>query len=148
MAVFFHTEPPLVFQLKSKLLHKQWLSKIVQTESNEQKKIGTLNYIFCTDDYLHNMNVAYLQHDTLTDVITFDNSETSNRIEGDIFISIDRIKDNAQTYNVPANTELHRVMVHGLLHLLGYGDKTNAETQLMRAKENEYLLLMDNALLS
>jgi len=147
MAVSFYTEPPLVFQLKNKLLLKQWLNKVVQIESEEQKKIGNLNYIFCTDDYLHNMNMEYLQHDTLTDVITFDNSEKANRIEGDIFISIERIQDNAQTYHVPINTELSRVMVHGLLHLLGYGDKTDAETQLMRTKENEYLLLIDNALL-
>ena len=140
MAVSFYTEPPLVFQLKNKLLLKQWLNKVVQTESEEQKKIGNLNYIFCTDDYLHNMNMEYLQHDTLTDVITFDNSEKANR-------SIERIQDNAQTYHVPINTELSRVMVHGLLHLLGYGDKTDAETQLMRTKENEYLLLIDNALL-
>lgn len=144
MAVSFYTEPPLVFQLKNKLLLKQWLNKVVQTESEEQKKIGNLNYIFCTDDYLHNMNMEYLQHDTLTDVITFDNSEKPNRIEGDIFISIERINDNAQTYKVPTNTELHRVMVHGLLHLLGYGDKTDAESQLMRTKENHYLLLLDN----
>ena len=140
MAIFFYTEPPLVFQLKNKLLHKRWLNKVVQTESNGQKKVGNLNYIFCTDDYLHNMNKEYLQHDTLTDVITFDNSEKPNCIDGDIFISIDRIKDNAVTYKVDTDTELHRVMVHGLLHLLGYKDKTAAESQLMRTKENDYLL--------
>lgn len=144
MAIFFYTEPPLVFQLKNKLLYKRWLNKVVQIESNEQKKISNLNYIFCSDDYLHDMNKEYLQHDTLTDVITFDNSEKISCIAGDIFISIDRIKDNAVTYKVDVDTELRRVMVHGLLHLLGYGDKTDAEIQLMRTKENDYLLHFGN----
>lgn len=107
--------------------------------TNEGYAIDELNYIFCSDDFLHRMNVHYLNHDTLTDVITFDNSIISNVIIGDVFISIERIKENASTYNVKVSDELHRVMVHGLLHLCGYKDKTAKAKKLMTEKEDFYL---------
>ncbi len=103
--------------------------------------IAGLNYIFCNDTYLHQINVEYLNHDTLTDIITFDNSEERQMIEGDIFISIDRVRENAAIFNVSFETELNRVMAHGLLHLLGYGDKTETEKQEMRFQENQALAL-------
>lgn len=142
MAIHFHTELPLVFTLRHKNLIRNWLRQVVAAEGLTAVHIQDLNYIFCTDDYLHTLNVQYLQHDTLTDVITFDNSETDGKIVGDIFISVERTNDNAQTYQVSSAYELHRVMVHGLLHLLGYKDKSEAESQLMRQKEDNYLRLL------
>lgn len=141
--IHFYTEPPLVYEPTKQQQEEWriWLNSVAKLE-NQKWTIIELNYIFCTDDYLHQLNVEYLQHDTLTDVITFDNSENQGEIEGDIFISIDRIKDNAQDFGVSINEELRRVMVHGLLHLLGYGDKTETEVKLMRSKENHYLQLV------
>lgn len=116
---------------------KNWLKKVAQQEGNG---INALSFIFCSDDYLHKMNVEYLNHDTLTDVITFQYSEPeANAIEGDIFISTQRITENAQSFGVEFNTELHRVMVHGTLHLLGYADKSPEDKTLMTEKENFYL---------
>lgn len=116
---------------------KNWLKKVAQQEGNG---INALSFIFCSDDYLHKMNVEYLNHDTLTDVITFQYSDPeANAIEGDIFISTQRITENAQSFGVEFNTELHRVMVHGTLHLLGYADKSPEDKTLMTEKENFYL---------
>ena len=112
-----------------------WLEKVV---SNENKKLGEIVVIICKDDYLLEKNIKFLNHDTLTDVISFDYS-TDKNISGDIFISIDRVKENAKTYNVTFLKELDRVMVHGLLHLLGYNDKTKKDTKEMKNKENFYL---------
>ncbi len=106
--------------------------------NNERKKQGEINFIFCSDDYLLDMNKQYLQHDYFTDVITFDYSE-NNILSGDVFISIDRIKENAGEYKVPFEQELQRVMIHGVLHLAGYNDKTDEEKKEMTDKENEYL---------
>jgi len=100
-----------------------------------------LNYIFCSDTYLHKINLEYLKHDTLTDIITFDYSE-KKQISGDIFISIDRIKENALKFNQSTDIELNRVLIHGVLHLLGYKDKTPKEKETMRAKEDFYLTLL------
>lgn len=100
-----------------------------------KKKCGSISFIFCTDTYLHKLNEQYLSHDTYTDVITFDYTE-KNVLSGDIFISIDRIKDNAKIFNVRQAQELIRVMVHGILHLAGYGDKTPAEAKKMREMED------------
>lgn len=143
MPVYFHTEAPLVFSLPQKMLHKRWLAAVAVAESGGERTIESLNYIFCNDDSLHRINVEYLQHDTLTDVITFDNGFDLTRIVGDVFVSVERTNDNAATYAVPPLDELRRVMVHGLLHLLGYTDKTDADSQLMRTKENDYLLLYE-----
>jgi probable rRNA maturation factor len=105
-------------------------------------ELEELNYIFCSDEYLHQMNLTYLNHDTLTDIITFDNSEAEQIIEGDIFISIDRVKENSEEFDVLFETELHRVLVHGLLHLFGYKDKSEREKVLMREKEEACLSLL------
>ena len=110
-----------------------------QTITAENYTLECLNFIFCTDDYLHNMNVQYLEHDTLTDVITFDNSDIETEIEGDIFISIDRVSENATIFDTTTEKELHRVILHGTLHLLGYKDKSETEQQIMRQKEDFYL---------
>lgn len=107
----------------------------------EKKELSSINYIFCSDEYLHKINIEYLNHDYYTDIITFDNSEDEDKIEGDIFVSIDRIKDNADNAGVPLIKELRRVMIHGVLHLIGYNDKTDDEQKVMTQKENEYLSL-------
>lgn len=125
----------LDFKLKNEKLTQEWLKKIIE---QEEKSLFLLNFIFCTDAYLHQLNVEYLSHDTLTDVITFQYSNPPT-IEGDIFISIERVKENAIEYDVPFRKELYRVMVHGVLHLCGYSDKSPSEAQLMRQKENKAL---------
>lgn len=107
----------------------------------EKKTIGSINFIFCTDAYLHEMNVKYLNHDTYTDVITFDYTENPPEISGDIFISSERVRENAKQFGTTFVMELHRVMIHGLLHLAGFDDKTAREQQQMRSKEDYYLSL-------
>jgi len=132
--IAFLTED-ITFELKEKLKHKAWLKEAAKAEGF---RIGELNYIFCSDDYLLDINQKYLGHDTLTDIVTFDNSEDPKMIEGDIFISIERVQENALKFDT-AESELKRVMVHGLLHLAGYKDKDKAQKELMRNKENEHL---------
>jgi len=137
LSIHFFTEPPLDFELKKGEALSQWFQSVAHSEKQE---IESLNYIFCTDDYLLEMNRAHLQHDYYTDVITFDNRENENEpISGDIFISYDRVLENAQTFSANPTNELHRVMVHGLLHLLGYMDKSESDQKIMREKEDEYL---------
>lgn len=114
----------------------EWLSDVAAAEKTT---INSLTYIFCSDEYLLDINIKYLGHDYYTDIITFPYQEGTS-LESDMYISIDRVKENAEDYNEIFDTELRRVMVHGLLHLLGYGDKTDAEIQTMRQKEEEYLL--------
>jgi rRNA maturation RNase YbeY len=125
----------ITFELKEKQKHKAWLKDAAKAEGF---KIGELNYIFCSDAYLLDINQKYLGHDTLTDIVTFDNSEDPKMIEGDIFISIERVRENALKFDT-AESELKRVMVHGLLHLAGYKDKDKAQKELMTIKENEHL---------
>ncbi len=129
----------LKFTLKEKTRHKNWLVKLA---AKENYSILELNYIFCSDEYLHQVNLDYLNHDTYTDIITFDNSEDkkAKKIEGDIFISLDRVKENAAKFSVNPDDELHRVMAHGLLHLMGYKDKTSKDTATMREKEEESII--------
>ena len=115
--------------------NKKWLNQVI---SNEDKQEGIITYIFCNDDYLLEKNIRFLNHNALTDVITFDYCE-GNSVSGDIFISIERVKENSEVFKVDFLTELNRVMVHGLLHLLGYKDKNEWESNLMRKKENYYL---------
>ena len=112
-----------------------WIKKIITYES---KKIGEITFIFCDDAYLLEKNIKFLSHNSLTDVITFDYCENNN-INGDVFISIDRVKENANEFKETFLNELHRVMAHGLLHLLGYKDKNQKEADIMRSKENFYL---------
>ena len=132
--VHFCTED-ITFSLKEKLKHKAWLNEVAKQEG---KRILELTYVFCSDDFLLQINQEYLNHDTLTDIVTFDNSEDPNKIEGDIFISIDRVKENGDALGTK-ETELERVMVHGLLHLLGYKDKKKEDKVLMTEKEDFYI---------
>ena len=115
----------------------QW---ITETVAQEGKSIGHLQFVFCKDDYLHEINLKYLDHDTLTDIISFPYIE--DPIESDIFISIDRIHENASTFGTTFEKELHRVIIHGVLHMLGYHDKSPEEKILMTQKEDEYLSLL------
>ena len=131
----FFTED-LSFTLKRKTNIRQW---ILDTIVAEGYALEELNSIFCSDGYLLVMNKQYLDHDTYTDVITFDNSEALKTIVGDIFISIDRIRENAADFKRPFTNELCRVMIHGTLHLLGYPDKTKAAKSIMTSKEDHYL---------
>ncbi len=128
---FFAEEVP--FDLKNKRKRKTWLKQLALSENHN---IAELNYIFCSDEYLLSINKEYLNHDTYTDIITFDNSEEEGIIEGDIFISIERVKDNAKTLKTEEENEINRVISHGLFHLLGYKDKTKAQSVLMRNKED------------
>lgn len=133
---FFSEE--IDFKLQNENTLTQWiLSVIIQ----EKKSLGEINVIFCQDDYLLKMNVKFLNHNTLTDVISF-NYVVENKISGDIFISIDRVKENASKFNSPFTKELHRVIIHGILHLLEYDDKTPKQSQEIRAKEDFYLALL------
>ncbi|MBK6347038.1 MAG: rRNA maturation RNase YbeY [Bacteroidales bacterium] len=116
---------------------REWLLAVIHAEG---KSVGEISFIFCDDNYLHEMNLKYLSHDTLTDVITFDYSEGSI-LSGDVFISIERVRENAVNFMKPLNDEIHRVMVHGVLHLCGYKDKTKKDSAIMRGKEETYLAL-------
>jgi len=129
-------EEDITYKLKKKTLVKQWITETILAEGFRLKE---LNYIFCSDAYLLQINQQYLNHDTYTDIITFDNSETEKVITGDIFISIERIRENAAKYNITEADELHRVIIHGALHLLGYKDKTAVTKQKMTEKEDFYL---------
>jgi probable rRNA maturation factor len=138
-AISFYTED-IKYVLKNKTVLKQWInSTIVQ----EGFSLDELNFILCSDEYLLRINQQYLDHDDYTDVITFDNSEGLKTVLGDIFISIERIKENAALFNCPVHQELCRVMIHGTLHLLGYKDKTKPAKKLMTEKEDFYLSLLE-----
>ena len=115
--------------------NKKWIEGIVLSEN---KSLGNIVFVFCNDQFLLEKNIKYLNHNTLTDVISFDYS-TKNKIHGDILISIEWVKENARLYNQKFSTELNRVMAHGLLHLLGYKDKSEEDAKIMRSKENYYL---------
>jgi probable rRNA maturation factor len=135
---FFSQDIP--FKLETPRKRSTWIKAVIQ---KEKQSLIHLNFIFCSDQHLAKMNIDYLNHKTLTDIITFDNAEFEGQIEGDIFISIDRVKENAQTFHVSFNKELDRVIIHGVLHLLGYGDKSTSEKAIMRKKEDTYLSLRD-----
>lgn len=131
MAINFFSEE-IKFDLPQKLKRKNWLKQITQTENFQ---IGELNFIFCSDEYLYQINVDYLNHHTYTDIITFDNSEEAEVVEGDIFISIDRVRENGKKHNQDESSELSRVISHGVFHLMGYKDKTKEEAEVMRERE-------------
>lgn len=133
---FFTEEVDFIF--KNKTQTRKWLKSILH---GLNKKIKCINYVFTSDEYLNKINRDFLNHDTYTDIITFDQSGTEEKIEGDIFISIDRVQENSANQNIPFQDELHRVMIHGILHLLGMNDKTAPEKEEMRKKENHYLAL-------
>jgi len=134
--IWFHFEA-IDYRLRHKNAIRAWL---ISTAENEGSQVGALNFIFCSDTYLLAMNQSYLDHNTLTDVITFDYTDGAV-VSGDVFISLDRITENAVANGVSKTNELHRVMIHGFLHLLGYKDKTPTEKTTMSAKEDYYLSL-------
>ena len=123
------------FDLKQKMQNNRWLKMVA---GSEMRRIGAVNIIFCSDNYILDVNMRYLQHDYFTDIITFDYCE-KDVLSGDLFISIDSVRENALFYGVPFADELDRVMVHGLLHLIGYDDHTEEQIREMRAKEDYYL---------
>lgn len=131
----------LSFQISSPRKTASWLKSVI---AKEKHRLVQLNFIFCTDEELHAVNVEYLDHDTYTDIITFDNSERQRDVEGDIFISIERVRENAEKFKVDFEVELRRVLVHGVLHLVGFRDKTRADRATMRKKEDRYLSLYFN----
>ncbi len=125
------------FELAEETLFSNWISKLILTENKIE---GDLNFIFCDDDFLHKINLEYLHHDTLTDIISFDYC-VGKELHGDIFISVERVRENAVEFEVAFDNELKRVMAHGILHYCGFKDKTEADLALMREKENEKILL-------
>ena len=121
------------FELENEEQYEDWISRIIESEGFDE---GEINYIFCDDEYLHKINVEYLDHDTLTDIISFDYT-VGNLIQGDIFVSVERVQDNANDFNVSFEEELKRVLSHGVLHFCGYKDKSPKDEALMRSKEEE-----------
>lgn len=129
----FYSETDFKIEDTKALSH--WISEIILHENHE---LGDLTYVFCDDAYLHKLNLQFLNHDTLTDIISFDNS-LGKQIHGEIYISVERVKENAGTYQVAFLDELHRVIIHGVLHFCGYKDKTKKQQETMSCKENEAL---------
>ncbi|HEY9114782.1 MAG TPA: rRNA maturation RNase YbeY [Bacteroidales bacterium] len=136
--IHFHTLIP-GFSLSNTDILKEWLGNVILKEN---KMSGDLNFIFCSDDYLLEINSFFLQHNYYTDILTFPTSENPKIISGEIYLSIDRVKENAIANSVSFKNELKRVLVHGVLHLLGYTDDSLDEISLMRSKEDNYLLLL------
>lgn len=132
----FHNETDFNLDDENRVLN--WIQNIAKDKGFE---IDEINYIFCNDEYLHKLNVQFLNHDTLTDIISFDNS-LGKTLSGDIFISVDRVTENAKEYGVDFDNELHRVIIHGLLHFMGFKDKTDEESKQMRIEENNALELI------
>lgn len=126
------------FELSNETILTNWLQEILNDNSFT---LGEINYIFCDDAYLHKLNIEFLDHDTLTDIISFDNT-IGKTISGDIFISVQRVKENAKEFNVTFAEELHRVMIHGVLHYMGYKDKTETQKIEMRLAEDTALSLL------
>lgn len=139
MAVYF-SNGDIELSLGNQELIKDWISAII---FRHNKKVGKINYLFCSDKMVYDMNLRFLNHDTLTDIITFD-YVNGNLISGDITISIDRVGENATLFETSFEHELHRVIIHGVLHLLGFKDKTPDDAAIMRAKENESLQILDS----
>ncbi|HXH19480.1 MAG TPA: rRNA maturation RNase YbeY [Chitinophagales bacterium] len=143
--IYFHTED-VSFRLKNAARVKRWIQRVIQSE---KKKPGSLNFIFCSDDYLLSLNRKYLKHDYYTDVLSFDFSNDERTVSGDVYISIDRVLENSAKFakrkksaSLQANeNELHRVMIHGVLHLLGYDDTTVSARKKMRQKEESCLMM-------
>ncbi len=123
------------FQLENETDISKWISSVI---SSEKFKEGDINYVFCADDYLLKLNIKFLNHNTLTDIISFDDT-IGKILHGDIFISVERVKENAENFNVSFQEELNRVMVHGILHYCGYKDKTKTDSKTIRSKENFYI---------
>ncbi len=126
------------FQLSNEKVVAKWIQNLI---SNKGFETGEISYVFCDDAYLHKLNVEFLQHDTLTDIISFDNC-IGKLLSGDIFISIERVYENAIDFDTSFEEELHRVMIHGVLHYMGYKDKSDKEKMMMREVENKALLIL------
>ena len=139
MAIFFFSEK-VRFKLSSERKTSNWIKSVVKKEG---AKLASLNYIFCSDEYLKKINIQYLKHNTYTDIITFNYNPSESEIEGEIYISVDRVRENAKSFDSDFQTELHRVLIHGVLHLLGFNDKSKREKSLMREKEDTYLSLLN-----
>ena len=135
--IHFFTED-IDFKLKNKTHLKKW---IIETVQAEESYVGELNFIFCSDEYLLKINQEYLNHDTYTDIITFDSCGEDDEISGDIFISAERVAENASQLKIDFQNELHRVIIHGVLHLIGFLDKSPEDKTLMTSKEDQYLNL-------
>ena len=131
-------EEDVSFFLDNPQKTSDWIKMVILSEG---KQLDTLNFIFCSDEYLLKLNQKYLNHNTYTDIITFDNSDRPDVLYGDVFISIERVIENSKKLTVSQDEELHRVIVHGVLHLLGFSDKTTLQRNQMRKKENAYLSL-------
>ena len=140
MVRYFFEDTP--FQFKPKRLTSSWLKMVAESEI---RKLGDINVIFCSDNYILDINQKYLQHDCFTDIITFDYCE-GNKLSGDLFISVDSVRENSIYYHTAFEDELNRVIVHGLLHLIGYDDHTEEDIAQMRSKENYYLELRKSLL--
>lgn len=136
----FHSED-IPFKLKQKTKLKSW---ILSTVKAKKKKCGDISYVFCSDEFLLKMNKEYLKHDTYTDIITFDYTE-AGVVSGDIFISVERVRENAAKFSKTVDDELHRVIIHGILHLLGYKDKSKDAKEEMRKQEDLCLKALKNA---
>lgn len=137
MILYYYEDVDFVF--KNKTLNNRWLRLVAESEI---KRIGDISIIFCSDNYILDINQRYLQHDYFTDIITFDYCE-GDKLSGDLFISIDSVKENAMEYGSEFSDELNRVIVHGILHLIGYDDHTEEDIAMMRKKENNYLSLRE-----
>ena len=137
--VRFFTED-IKFNFKNRLLVRKWLKLVA---GSEMRTLGDLNVIFCSDNYILDVNMKYLQHDYFTDIITFDYTE-GNVLSGDLFISIDSVRENSIFYKTDFSEELHRVIVHGVLHLIGYDDHCDEDIKVMRSKENYYLQILSS----
>ena len=135
--ITFNSETSFTLKNQKKLV--EWISDVV---SSEGFQVGEINYIFCDDVYLHKINQEFLNHDTFTDIISFDYT-LGKEVGGDIFISIERVLENAEKFDEVFENELHRVMIHGILHFMGYKDKTKKEKTLMRTKEDEKIFILN-----
>jgi rRNA maturation RNase YbeY len=141
MSVFF-SNADIDFSFDKKETIKKWIAEII---SRHGKKLGKISYLFCSDEMIYDYNVRFLNHDSYTDIITFDFVE-GNLVSGDIIISVDRVGENANSFSASFESELHRVIIHGVLHLLGFKDKSPDDAAMMRQKENESLQILDSLL--
>ena len=138
MERIFYFSEDISFQLNNEDVYSKWIHQVIQKENNQ---LESLNYIFCSDQYLLKINKDFLEHDFFTDIITFNQADSPNIIEGEVFISIDRVRENAVSLKKDFKEELSRVMIHGVLHLVGYDDKSDIQKEQMRKKEEACLSL-------
>jgi len=140
-SIYFFSEKTR-FKLANSKKTTSWIKSAIRKEG---AILNSINYIFCSDESLKEINTQYLRHKTYTDIITFNYSPSEGELEGEIYISVDRVRENAKTYKTDFQTELHRVIIHGVLHLMGFSDKTKTERFVMHEKEDCYLSLLDNS---